>query len=391
MLFNFDINLTTAISLAVALAAAAIAITVSIISIGRVSRRHKECDLTADDGLTWPAVSIIVYSQNDPTPLENLLPVILAQNYPANFEVIVVNDGDSVDVRNTVGALSDIHRNLYLTHTPDGARSLSRKKLGITLGIKAARHDIVVLTTTAAVIESPLWLAKMMRHFNRPETGVVLGYAAPLAGDDRGRGACARAFDYAAESIDWLSAATAGHPYRGTEMNLAYRRQLFFDNKGFSRSLNLCAGDDDIFISEIATADNTAVELSEESIVRFGSYDYRRSMREAKLRRRFTESFIRHKPLSSTSAIECALWMSILATTVAVIFSPTNIAVILTVAVAIIAALTVYTVFFRNAMSAIGLRRLRLSIPFLALSHFARRISVLFSSRFSHQKKYTWD
>ena len=149
MLFSFDINLTTAISLAIAIAAAAIAITVSIVSIGRVSRRHKECDLTADDVLTWPEASIIVYSQNDPAPLENLLPVILAQNYPANFEVIVVNDGDSVDVRNTVGTLSDIHRNLYLTHTPDGARSLSRKKLGITLGIKAARHDIVVLTTTA--------------------------------------------------------------------------------------------------------------------------------------------------------------------------------------------------------------------------------------------------
>ena len=342
MLFSFDINLTTAISLAVAIAAAAIAITVSIISIGRVNRRRKQCELTADDGLAWPAASIIVYSQNDPTPLENLLPVILAQNYPGNFEVIVVNDGDSVDARNTVGALSDIHRNL-------------------------------------------------MRHFNRPETGVVLGYAAPLAGDDRGRGACARAFDYAAESIDWLSAATARHPYRGTEMNLAYRRQLFFDNKGFSRSLNLCAGDDDIFISEIATADNTVVELSEESIVRFGSYDYRRSMREAKLRRRFTESFIRHKPLSATSAAECALWTCLAAASTAIAAALTNIAVITAGAATIIAAWTVYTIFFRRAMCALGLRRLRLSIPPLALGHFARRISVLFSSRFSHQKKYTWD
>lgn len=391
MIFSFEINLTTAIALAIALIAAAISITVSIVSIGRVNRRRKQCELTADDGQACPAASIIVYSQNDPTPLENLLPVILAQNYPGNFEVIVVNDGESVDVRNTVGALCDIHRNLYLTHTPDGARSLSRKKLGVTLGVKAARHDIVVLTTTAAVIDSPLWLAKMMHHFNRPETGVVLGYAAPLAGDDRGRGACARAFDYAAESIDWLSAATAGHPYRGTEMNLAYRRQLFFDNKGFSRSLNLCAGDDDIFISEIATADNTVVELSEESIVRFGSYDYRRSMREAKLRRRFTESFIRHKPLSATSAAECALWTCLAAASTAIAAALTNIAVITAGAATIIAAWTVYTIFFRRAMCALGLRRLRLSIPPLALSHFARRISVLFSSRFSHQKKYTWD
>lgn len=391
MLLSFDINLTTAIALAIALLAAAISITVSIVSIGRISRRRKECELTADDGLTWPAASIIVYSQNDSTPLESLIPTLLSQNYPANFEVIVVNDGDSVEVRNTIGAFCDIHRNLYLTHTPDGARSLSRKKLGVTLGVKAARHDIVVLTTASAIIDSPLWLAKMMRHFTDAKTDVVLGYAAPLAGSDHSRGARTRAFDFAAESIDWQSASSAGHPYRGTEMNLAYRRQLFFDNKGFSRSLNLCAGDDDIFISEIATADNTAVELSEESIVRFESYDYRRSMREAKLRRRFTESFINHKPLSSTSAAECALWTCLAAAVTAIATTPSNIAVIAAGALCIIAAWTVYIIFFRKAMGALGLRRLRVSIPVLAHTHFARRLSITFSSRLSHQKRYTWD
>lgn len=391
MTFSFDISLTAAIALAIALIGAAISITVSIISIGRVSRRRKQCELTADDAQTWPAASIIVYSQNDSTPLESLIPALLAQNYPGNFEVIVVNDGDSVDVRNTVGALCDIHRNLYLTHTPDGARSLSRKKLGVTLGVKAARHDIVVLTTAAAIIDSPLWLAKMMRHFNDKKTDIVLGYAAPLAGDDVRHGACARAFDFATESIDWLSAASSGHPYRGTELNLAYRRQLFFDNKGFSRSLNLCAGDDDIFISEIATSDNTAVELSGESVVRFGSYDYRRSMREATRRRHFTESFIRHKPLSATSAAECALWTCLAATATAIVSAPANIAVIAAGAASIIAAWTVYTIFFRRAMGVLGLRRLRVSIPILAHSHFARRMSIAFASRFSHQKRYTWD
>ena len=61
----------------------------------------------------------------------------------------MVNEGESADVRDAVSMLRASHPNLYLTFTPEGVVNLSRKKLGITLGIKAARYDIAVLTTTA--------------------------------------------------------------------------------------------------------------------------------------------------------------------------------------------------------------------------------------------------
>ena len=67
------------------------------------------------------------------------------------------------------------------------------------------------------------------------------------------------------DGVHWIGDALAGHPWRGNEYNLVYRRDLFFRNKGFSRHLNLRQGDDDIFVKEIATAANTAVELSAES------------------------------------------------------------------------------------------------------------------------------
>ncbi len=43
-------------------------------------------------------------------------------------------------------------------------------------------------------------------------------------------------------------------PYRGASGNIAFRRDKFFDNKGFSSSLNLRSGDDDIFINEFTDA-----------------------------------------------------------------------------------------------------------------------------------------
>ena len=51
----------------------------------------------------------------------------------------MVNEGESAAVTDVVSTMQLTHRNLYLTCTPDGVRNLSRKKLAITLGIKATR------------------------------------------------------------------------------------------------------------------------------------------------------------------------------------------------------------------------------------------------------------
>lgn len=46
--------------------------------------------------------SVVVYSQGNADMLGELLKTLLDQNYPAAYEVIVVNDGESADVRDTV-------------------------------------------------------------------------------------------------------------------------------------------------------------------------------------------------------------------------------------------------------------------------------------------------
>ena len=106
-----------------------------------------------------------MYSQGDAGHLEEILKALLDQDYPAVFEVVVVNEGERSDVSDLVSMLRASHSNLYLTYTPDGVVNLSRKKLALTLGVKAARYGVVVLTTTAAVIESRMWLRRMMAPF----------------------------------------------------------------------------------------------------------------------------------------------------------------------------------------------------------------------------------
>lgn len=83
-----------------------------------------------------------------------------------------------------------------------------------------------------------------------------------IAGYDRTKGWLHKrtAFDALFQSLRYLGFALAGKPYIGIGRNLAYRKELFFQQKGFSKYLNLQRGEDDLFINELATSSNTRVE-----------------------------------------------------------------------------------------------------------------------------------
>ena len=358
--------------------------------VGYRRRADRERPDVPDSSLL-PA-SVVIYSQGDADELTRMLKTVLEQDYPAAFEVIVVNEGESADVRDAVSMLRASHPNLYLTFTPEGVVNLSRKKLGITLGIKAARYDIAVLTTTAAEIESPLWLRRIMSRFDlEGKIEVVLGFAYIDPAEDTAYGRRRRSFDYVADSVRWLAVAIAGKPFRGTEYNIAYRKETFMRNKGFARTLNLHYGDDDIFVSEIANRNNTAVELSDESIVRLRHGNHPRIFNERVLRRSFTEGHIRRRPrfLNSLSGWlqTCALATG---TTAGIIGYPNMQPTI--IAAAIIVAMFVLDILvWRKAMKALKSRSLMLTLPWLSISYPMRKALRRLRSTLVHQKKYTWD
>lgn len=353
-------------------------------------RRADKGDTTPGDTGLKPA-SVVIYSQSDADNLESLLQAVLTQEYPEAFEVIVVNEGTSADVRDIVTVLKNSYPNLYLTSTPEGVVNLSRKKLALTLGIKAARYDIVVHTTTAAAIESPLWLRDMMAPFADDNIELVLGYAYASPDDDNALGKRRRAFDHVAENVRWLAAALARNPFRGTEYNIAYRKETFMRNKGFAHTLNLRYGDDDIFISEIARRKNTAVVLTEESMVRLRHGNHPRIFSEAVLRRIFTESFIRRRPRFVFSLAGWLQLATLAACVVAAVASYPDMtpAIVATVITLLLFALDIYT--WRAAMKALKSRSLALTLPWFSITYPIRRIYYHIRARLGKQKKYTWD
>lgn len=211
-----------------------------------------------------PPLSVIICARNEADNLRKILPAILEQDYP-QFEVIVINDASSDETEDLLGAMEEKYPHLYHSFTPESARYISHKKLALTLGIKASKHDWLVFTETNCMPASNQWLKLMARNFTT-QTQIVLGYS----GYDRAKGWLHKrvAFDTFFQSLRYLGFALAGKPYMGIGRNMAYRKELFFNQKGFSKYLNLQRGEDDLFINQIANGANTRVETDYNATMR---------------------------------------------------------------------------------------------------------------------------
>lgn len=211
-----------------------------------------------------PPLSIIICAHNESENLRKNLPFILEQDYP-QFEVIVINDGSTDETEEVLSVFEEKYPHLYHSFTPDSARYISRKKLALTLGIKASKYDWLVFTEVNCYPANNQWLRLMARNFT-PRTQVVLGYS----GYERGKGWLHKraSFDSLFTSLRYLGLALAGKPYMGIGRNLAYRKDLFFNTKGFSTYLNMQRGEDDLFINQVAHKDNTRVETDIDATIR---------------------------------------------------------------------------------------------------------------------------
>lgn len=207
-------------------------------------------------------VSVIICARDEDENLRRYLPDILTQNYP-EYEVIVVNDGGSEETEILLREFKKIYPRLRSTFVPDGTTNLSPKKLALTLGIKAARYDWLLMTDADCIPESKNWIANIARNFV-PGTEFVLGYGAYF----RNKGFLNKmiTYDTLFNALQYLGFARSGKPYMGVGRNLAYRKEVFFRQKGFASTLHLRSGDDDLMVNHAANKHNTRVETSSDSV-----------------------------------------------------------------------------------------------------------------------------
>ncbi len=202
-------------------------------------------------------VSVIISARNEAQNLSENLPLILQQNYP-DFEVVVINDCsfDSSDM--VLLELKETYPQLKIVTITEHERFKTGKKFALTLGIKAAKNEYLLFTDADCKPASENWIARMASNFT-PARQIVLGYS-PYNKTNNFLNPFIR-FETIKTALNYLSAAIYGDAYMGIGRNLAYTKTLFFGAKGFAAHMHVLSGDDDLFVNQNATPENTAIEI----------------------------------------------------------------------------------------------------------------------------------
>jgi len=209
-------------------------------------------------------VSVVICARNEAKNLKEFLPFVLKQNYP-NFEVIVVNDCSFDSSEDILRVFQGKYPNLKVVKITEHPRFKTSKKFALTLGIKAAKNEILILTDADCKPNSENWIALVASNYINPATEIVLGYSPYLSK----KGFLNKLISYETfqTAINYCSFALNGMPYMGVGRNLSYKKSLFFKGKGFASHMQIPSGDDDLFVNQHANAINTEIELRPEAQV----------------------------------------------------------------------------------------------------------------------------
>lgn len=226
---------------------------------------HKKKDGVPE---TLLPVSVVICAKNEERNLTRNLPSVLQQHYQDSwhrkmYEVVVVNDNSDDETAFTLRHLSPGYDHFRYIDLHQSAKGIPGKKYPLTIGIKSAVNDYLVLTDADCRPASTNWLPLMAGALGDGKE-IVLGYGAY----ERAPGALNKVirFETFFSGLQYLSFALAGVPYMGVGRNLAYKKELFFRHKGFLSHAHLPMGDDDLFINVAARRGNTAVAIDPEAI-----------------------------------------------------------------------------------------------------------------------------
>ena len=206
---------------------------------------------------TSAPISILVCAKNEAENLQKIIPLLLAQQYPV-FEIILINDCSYDNTLNIMEAYQEKDNRIEIVDVVPNEAFWANKKYALTLGIKKAKYKQMLFIDADCWPSSPYWIATMSNRFS-DQKQLVLGYGSY----DKKKGLLNKLIRYETLStaIQYLSYAKAGMPYMGVGRNLGYTSDLYYSVNGFMSHIRIPSGDDDLFVNETATKENTTVCL----------------------------------------------------------------------------------------------------------------------------------
>ncbi len=250
--------------------------TVLAYDYGRIGRAMLKQERRGESSGNLPPLSVIIPVHNHAQALRRHLPAILSQDYE-QFEIIIVNMSSTDETLDVIERMELQYANLRHTYTPRSARDISIERLALTLGIRSASYDWVVITHPDCEPVSSQWLRHIGQTIVNPHSGVqssLLREPDMIVGLARYSRRRPTLFDNKVDffrlwnNIVAFNHVLSGHSaIRADGCNLAYRKAYFMEQGGFSAHQDLKDGAEELLVNYTSTPSNTALMTSPSAMV----------------------------------------------------------------------------------------------------------------------------
>ncbi len=207
-------------------------------------------------------ISVVICARDEAHNLAMNLPGVLVQEYSTTHEIVLVNDNSEDESKYLLEEFKKSFKNLNVVTLTQDAKMINGKKFPLSMGIKSAKNETLLLTDADCVPASEHWMQLMQDGYD-DNTEIVLGYGAYK----KKKGLLNKLirFETFQTALQYFSYALAGMPYMGVGRNLSYKKDVFIRNKGFSSINQMPSGDDDLFINQVANCKNTAIVIDHDA------------------------------------------------------------------------------------------------------------------------------
>lgn len=196
------------------------------------------------------AISLLLYTKNNEELLKKQLPVFLKQKHK-NYELVLINHASTDGSLEVMENAQKKNPTIKIIDVKNNETFWASKKYALTLGIKAAKHEQLVMSSIDYEPQSTSWLQYMAgASLQKP---IVIGFK---NFKQTKRNFFYRFFDFM-YIIKNYTFGKLGLQFNGSSANVSYPKTLFFSTNGFVHHMNIPFGETRLFANEVAKKSNT--------------------------------------------------------------------------------------------------------------------------------------
>ena len=196
------------------------------------------------------AISLLLYTKNNEELLKKQLPVFLKQKHK-NYEIVLINHASTDDSLEVMENFQKKNPTIKIIDVKNNETFWASKKYAFTLGIKAAKHEQLVMSSIDYEPQSTSWLQYIAgASMQKP---IVIGFK---NFNQIKRNFFCRFFDFM-YIIKSYTLGKMGLLFNGNSANVSYPKTLFFSTNGFVHHMNIPFGETRLFANQVAKKSNT--------------------------------------------------------------------------------------------------------------------------------------